>query len=77
MYGHHPYLLTGDKDLSYVWQIPKIQLDLNCLAQLINQNKAVNKGFIRSQEVLRDYVILKLSDFLNCLTAKLYPQGIK
>ncbi len=64
----HPYLLTGDKDLSYVWQIPKIQLDLNCLAQLINQNKAVNRGFIKSQKNLRDYVILELNDFLNCLS---------
>lgn len=65
--GDPPYLLTGDKDLSYVWQIPKIQLDLNCLIQLISQNKAVNRGFVKSQKIIRNYVILKLSNFSDCL----------
>ena len=65
--GNPPYLLTGDKVLSYVWQIPKIHLDLNCLTRLISQNKAVNRGFVESQKIIRNYVILKLSDFLDCL----------
>ncbi len=68
--SQYPALLIGDKNFSYLWSKPLIQVDFDCLLNVNKIKSGIGKGIIPSQKILRDWIAIKLIDLIDCcLTA--------